>query len=57
MNILFLTKEYYHEKLPNSGGTGSFISGLSKSLVNEGHNVFVFGIEKKSIYIDDFGVK
>jgi glycosyltransferase involved in cell wall biosynthesis len=57
MNILFLTKEYYHEKLPNCGGTGSFISNLSKSLVNEGHTVFVFGVEKKSVYIDDFGVK
>ena len=57
MNILFLTKEYYHEKLPSSGGTGRFISNLSKSLVNEGHNVFVFGLEKKSIFIDDFGVK
>lgn len=57
MNILFLTKEYYHEKLPNSGGTGRFISNLSKSLVHEGHNVFVFGLEKKSFYIDDFGVK
>lgn len=57
MNILFLTKEYYHEKLPNCGGTGRFISSLSKKLVNEGHNVFVFGLEKKSVVIDDFGVK
>lgn len=57
MNILFLTKEYYHEELPSSGGTGRFISNLSKSLVNEGHNVYVFGLEKKSIFIDDFGVK
>jgi glycosyltransferase involved in cell wall biosynthesis len=57
MNILFLTKEYYHENLPNSGGTGRFISNLSKSLVNEGHNVYVFGLEKKAVYVDDFGVK
>ena len=57
MNILFLTKEYYHEKLPNSGGTGRFISNISKSLVNEGHNVYVFGLANTNYILDDYGVK
>ena len=57
MTILFLSKEYKHEKLPNSGGTGSFISNISKSLVKKGHIVHVFCLSKFNTEIDDFGVQ
>lgn len=53
MTILFLTKEYNHEKLPPSGGIGTFIKTLAKELTNKGHKVYVFGISKKSIDFSD----
>lgn len=53
MNILFLTKEYKHANLPNSGGTGTFITNLAKLLVKNGHNVNVFCLGTlDSVFID-----
>ena len=56
MNILFLTKEYNHKSLPNSGGTGVFISTLAKKLVELGHNVFVFSLSNQNHDVNDCGV-
>lgn len=56
MNILFLTKEYNHKKLPHSGGIGTFIKTLAAELTQRGHKVYVFGSAKKNITFDDNGV-
>jgi glycosyltransferase involved in cell wall biosynthesis len=57
MNLLFLTREYKHQNLPTAGGTGNFVAHISKELVKKGHTVYVFGISKKNIDFEDFGVK
>lgn len=57
MNILFLTREYKHEKLDNCGGTGNFIATLSKQLVKNGHTVYVYGVNKNEIEFNDNQVK
>ena len=56
MNILFLTNEYSHESLPESGGTGVFISNISKILISKGHKVYVFSLSNIDLYISDLGV-
>ena len=57
MNIIILTREYKHQNLPNVGGTGSFYATLAQKLHYEGHNVFVFGVNKTNVAFDDNGVK
>lgn len=52
MNILFLTREYKHQKLPTAGGTGNFVANISKELVKKVHKVYVLEISKKSIDFD-----
>ena len=56
MNILFLTNEYSHESLPESGGTGVFISNISKILISKGHKVYVFSLSNIDLDIHDLGV-
>lgn len=56
MNILFLTKEYNHPKLPATGGAGTFIQIIAKELVKNGHQVTIFIPLKKLIKINDDGV-
>lgn len=57
MNILFLTREYEHEYLPSSGGSGVFYARLAKSLVAKGHHVFVFGVNRTNVSFNDEGVE
>lgn len=57
MNILILTREYKHIKLPSCGGTGSFYYTLAHKLKQEGHNVIVFGINKTDFFFNDKGVE
>jgi glycosyltransferase involved in cell wall biosynthesis len=57
MTILFLTREYKHENLPPCGGTGNFMTSMAKALVDKGHEVYVFGINKTNIQFEDNGVK
>ena len=56
MNILILTREYKHYRLPSCGGTGAFYATLSKELVKKGHTVYVLGIAKTNIEFKDEGV-
>ena len=56
MNILFLTNEYSYESLPESGGTGVFISNISKILISKGHKVYVFSLSNIDLDIHDLGV-
>ena len=57
MTILFLTKEYNHPKMPNSGGAGSFIKIIANDLVSKGHEVHVFGTHKRGLVFQDNGVQ
>lgn len=46
-NILIFTKEYHHENISKSGGTGVFYKNLANKLNELGYNVYVFGSSKK----------
>ena len=56
MTIVFLTREYKHEKLPPSGGTGNYYANLAQQLNKQGHVVAVFGVARKKIDFIDNGV-
>mgnify|MGYP000399435538 CR=1 FL=1 len=49
MHILFVSHEYFDDDLPSSGGIGHFIFGLSKVLVEKGHQVTVMGYSSRSL--------
>jgi len=57
MKILFFTNEYSHQKLPSSGGVGSFIKIIAQELLIQGHEVCVYGFSKKKHEFQDGSVK
>jgi len=57
MRILFFTNEYSHPELPAAGGVGTFFKTISKRLIAEGHDVFIYGFSKKKYKVNDDGIQ
>lgn len=57
MHIVFVSHEYAHPQLPNSGGIGSFLAEYTKLLVEKGHEVTVFGYSNQTLETEYHGVK
>jgi len=55
MHIGFITPEYPHPKLTNSGGLGTSIKNLAHALVQEGVevSVFVIGLDRSESFVED----
>jgi starch synthase len=55
MNIAFLTSEYPHPEIGNSGGIGTSIKNLAQALNRLNHNVliFVYGQSKDDVFYDE----
>ena len=55
MKIAFLTPEYPHPFTKPSGGLGTSIKSLAKSMINQGHSarVLLYGQEKEGCFEDD----
>ena len=57
MNILLFTKEYNHNKVGKSGGTGVFYRNLALQLRSRNHKVFVFGSSNKVVNFNEDGIE
>lgn len=55
MKIGFLTPEFPHPRISDSGGIGTSIMNLSKGLINQGHKVIVlvYGQDQDAVFEDD----
>jgi len=57
MHIAYLTPEYPHPSFPKSGGLGTSIQNLAKSLVDLGHTVsIIVPYQKEEIVIQHLGI-
>ncbi|WP_396597052.1 glycosyltransferase family 4 protein [Dokdonia sp. R86516] len=54
MHIAYLTPEYPHPKLGNSGGMGTSIKNLASAIVSEGHQVslFIYGQKIDEVFTE-----
>lgn len=57
MHIVFVSHEYAHPQLPNAGGIGRFLTEYTRLLVEEGHQVTVFGYSSVSLETEYHGVE
>jgi alpha-maltose-1-phosphate synthase len=55
MKIGFLTPEFPHPRISDSGGIGTSIMNLSKGLINQGHQVIVlvYGQDQDAVFEDN----
>lgn len=56
-HILIVTKEYRHEKISSSGGTGVFYRNLAERLSKMGYRITVFGSSKKALDFEEEGIR
>jgi len=55
MKIGFLTSEYPHPKIVNSGGIGTSIYNLAKGLIDLGHEIelFIYGQKRDETFYEN----
>ncbi len=56
MHIVFVSHEYAHPQLPDSGGIGRFLTEYTQLLVTQGHQVTVFGYSETALEAEYHGV-
>ena len=57
MHIVFVSHEYAHPQLPDSGGIGRFLTEYTQLLVEKGHQVTVFGYSDRTLETEHNGVQ
>lgn len=57
MHIVFVSHEYAHPQLPDSGGIGRFLTDYTRLLVEKGHRVTVFGYSDIALETEYHGVE